>query len=148
MEQLFDRQSASRHDRQYHRRVDHGRGGLLVRLLAKEGALTTCLSQAGTGLLLQLHQSGTAAELNTPAPRYPNRAAILKSPKRARHRLDGQAEIIRNVLARHRQLDQVSGRRPAFRHFEEKPDDTLLGAFAGQQQNSVLHTRQFTRREQ
>ena len=49
--------------------------------------------------LLQAHQGGTAAELNTPALRYLNRAAILQSPERARHRLDGQAEIVRNVLA-------------------------------------------------
>jgi hypothetical protein len=56
LEQFPDRQSASRHDRQYHRRVDHGCGGLLVRLLTQEAALTTCLSRVGTGLLLQLHQ--------------------------------------------------------------------------------------------
>ncbi len=34
------RQSASRHDRQHHRRIGHGRRGLLVRLFAQEACLS------------------------------------------------------------------------------------------------------------
>ena len=65
-------------------------------------------------------------------------AAVFQGSERPRHGLDGQAEIIGNVLARHRKLDGVTGRH-ALRHFQEEAHDALLRSL-DEQQDALLHT--------
>src|SRR6516165_3665134 len=47
--------------------------------------------------------------------------------ERARNGFDGEAEIVGDILTRHRQLDRPAGGR-AVRHFQEEPRDPLFRA--------------------
>ena len=65
--------------------------------------------------------------------------------ERAGDRLDGEAEIVGDVLPRHRQLDNLVGRSRAG-HLEEEACDSLLGRFAAEEHHVLLRAAQALRR--
>lgn len=69
-----------------------------------------------------------------------NGGCIVKPRQGARHRFDGQIEMVRNVLTGHQQVDLLLS--VAFRHFQKKTSDALVGS-TSQQQAVVLRALQF-----
>jgi signal transduction histidine kinase len=67
----------------------------------------------------------------------------FQSGQGARDRLDGEAEIIGDVLARHGNLDLLDGSEPLGQIEQERGHAFLRGL--GEQQDVVLHAPQFTR---
>ena len=82
-------------------------------------------------------EGGAVTQLETARIRQRDRRGTLQLGERARYRLDGQAKIIGDVLARHRQIDAVAGRR-APGHFEQEADHALLGGLDDGAQRGVL----------
>src|SRR6516225_4339452 len=77
-----------------------------------------------------------------PAPLWHlDRRRILQMLERARYGLDGEAEIVSDILTRHRQLDGPAAGH-ALRHFQQKARNPLLRAL-DQHQRMLLHTSQF-----
>ena len=61
---------------------------------------------------------------------------LLKLGQHARDRLDGQAQEVGDVLARHRQVYPAAAQ--PFGHLVQKTGDPLQGALAGDQHHVLL----------
>src|SRR5262249_8607020 len=69
-------------------------------------------------------KSDAVAQYDPARARQLDRGGVLQLRQGAGYGLDGETEVIRDVLTRHRQLDRVIDRHP-LRHFQEKADDPL-----------------------
>ncbi len=115
-------------------------------------ALKKCMAGTGPGhdasisrLLasgVETGQSAPVAQNDPPRRRQRNGRLRLELGQRARDRLDGEAEIIGDVLARHRHLDLLG--RGALGQVEQERCYALLRAL-GEKQHALLHAAQFTR---
>jgi hypothetical protein len=61
-----------------------------------------------TNLGVQAAESAAVAQHNMPRRRHRDDPGILKQLERGRHCLDSKAEIVGDVLTRHRQLDLLA----------------------------------------
>src|SRR5215467_11959221 len=89
---------------------------------------------------VELPQRRTVAQHDAARVRQLDRILVLEAAQRARDRLDGEAEVVGDVLARHRQLDRVAARAPC-RHLEQEADHALLRSL-DQQEQMLLDTGQ------
>ena len=71
-----------------------------------------------------------------------NRSGVLELRYRTRNRFNGEAKIIGDVLARHRQIEFADAN--AFRHFQEEADDPLPRVLH-QQHDMILRVLQLRR---
>src|SRR5690348_15157576 len=86
-------------------------------------------------------QSGAVAQHDAARRRrYLDRRCCFQRGQGARHGLDGQPEIIGNILARHRQFDRVVF-GSALRHFQKKAGDPFSRVL-DQKKCTILYTVQ------
>src|SRR5262245_53375659 len=81
---------------------------------------------------VQAAERRTVAQNNPPRRRQLDRCCILQRGERARDCLDGETQIVGNILARHRQLDGIAI-GDAVRHLEQEPCHPLLRSLDQQQ---------------
>ena len=94
---------------------------------------------------IQPAQRSTVAELDAPRGLERNHTRLHEMRERARHRFDGEAEIVGDVLARHRQLDRGAA-GAAVGHLEQEARNALLRAL-DQDQRMLLHALQLAYRQ-
>jgi len=75
----------------------------------------------------ELSQRRPVAQHDAPRRRQRDQRHFLQLRERARHCLDREPEIVRNILASHRQIDAVPATE-AISHLDEKGCNALLGA--------------------
>src|SRR6516162_8389348 len=90
-----------------------------------------------TLLRVEPTQRGAVAQQDSATLWHLDRRCVFQMLERARNGFDGEAEIVGDILTRHRKIDGPTAGH-ALRYFQQKPRDPLLGAL-DQHQRMLLH---------